>query len=86
MTDTQTTPAQRAALVLRAMADDCERNDTDRFAGAFVIVPPEGEPMEFLFLNNKRDTAAFFTALGGQVKNAVDDIDQERKNTRARGY
>jgi len=86
VTDSTLTAAQRAAAVLRAMADDCERNDTDRFAGAFVIVPPEGEPMEFLFMNNRRDTAAFFTALGGQVKQAVDEIDQERKNTRARGY
>ena len=75
-----------SAVSLRAMADDCERNDTDRFAGAFVIVPPEGEPIEFMFLNNKLDAAAFFTALGGQIKIAVDKIDDERKAQRSRGY
>lgn len=85
MTDAPT-PAQHAAFRLRAMADDCERNDTDRFAGAFVIVPPEGDPIEFMFLNNKADSAAFFTTLSGQVKSAIEIIDDVRKQNRARGY
>ena len=56
------------AQLFRQMAERIERNDTEEFAGAILIVPPpsddgqNGEVVEVLFIDPRRDPVNFWTA------------------------
>ena len=52
------------------MADKIELNEAhgSDFGGAVVIVPPEGDPIEILILDSRKDAMHFWT----QVKTVVD--------------
>ena len=53
-----------------AMARRIERNDLAEFGGAMLIVPPNGDPIEYLFITaNPKEEESFFWA---QCKSKLD--------------
>ncbi len=58
----------RAAALLRALADECEKNDAERFGGCFFIMPPEGDPKDMLLLNRQASAAMYW----GNLKSTAD--------------
>lgn len=72
--------AEKNADLFRAMAGRIERNESDEFAGALLIVPPNGEPIEYLALNPKRDDAAFWGAVQAHVQRAIAEIEEKQRN------
>jgi hypothetical protein len=69
------------ALPFRSMADRIDRNDSQEFSGAFVIMPPNGEPIEYLALNPKQDGAAFWGAVQAHVQRALAEIEEKQRNS-----
>ena len=61
-----------------SMAERINRNTSD-FAGAFVIVPPEGAPLEMLLLNNTRDQAAFWALVQSTAQRAIAELSQPKQ-------
>lgn len=58
----------------REMADKVDKNSTEPFGGALVIVPPGDNPaIEMLILDSRQDVLHFWT----QVKTVVDVAQNE---------
>jgi len=73
------TPAE----VFRLWADKIEKNDADDFGGVFVIIPPSGEPISGLLIDQEQDLGTFFAVVKSKVESAVDAInDAQRKQGR----
>lgn len=62
MADDDTDTPDRSA-VFRAMADRIDLNAGQDFGGAVVIVPPTGEPVEMLLLDNAQHAAMFWSTV-----------------------
>lgn len=61
------------------MARKIDENSGNGFSGAFVIVPPAGDPVELLYLASVPDEAMFWSALKSAVDIALAKIaDRER--------
>lgn len=58
----------------RDMADRIERNDPAEFAGAVLIVPPDGEPIAVLMTDPKRDVEAFWSMASGKIQVATSEL------------
>jgi hypothetical protein len=79
--DTGTVRFTNAELFRRMAARIDHNSDTtgisDQFGGAFVIVPPGGDPiMESLVLDPKQDVAHFFMLLQTKISQALEEIKQ----------
>lgn len=58
------------------MAKRLERNDPSEFGGAMLIVPPDGDPVEYFFVTTRpKDEEAFFWA---QCKAKLDTTAADR--------
>ena len=64
----------------QAMAERIEHNDARDFAGAFVIMPPDGQPIEYLALNPKQDAAAFWGAVQAHVQRVMAEMEEKQRN------
>ena len=74
-----------------AMARRIAAIDEAEFAGAVVIVPPNGaEPIEFLYTDPKPDVAQFWAGLQGRVQaraaEAMSEEETRRKSGQAYGW
>ncbi len=59
-----------------SMAERIARNSADEFGGAMLIVPPTGDPIEYLFITaNPKNEESFFWA---QCKSKLDLTAVER--------
>ncbi len=66
------------------MSDRIDHNATEKFGGAYVIVPPSSpempiEPIEVLVLDTSMDAAQFFMLLQTKIKTVLDRIEQEER-------
>lgn len=68
-----------AVEMLRGMADKIATNASNGFAGAFVIVPPDGEPHEMLLLNNAQSLVMFWSLVQATAKMAVEAIEEQER-------
>lgn len=68
------------ADVFREMASRIERNASEDFGGAAVIIPPDGEAVEVLLLDSKRDASQFWSTVKTRVELALSEI-QERERS-----
>lgn len=59
------------------MAALIQLNQSDGFAGAFVIVPPSGEPIAGLLLDPGADPGVFFGMLKTKIDIAVQQAEEE---------
>ena len=67
------------------MADRLEKNADEPFAGAFVAVPPNGDPVEVLLISDNKETLGQFWGTvqanaGAVIRN------QEEDSRRMRGF
>lgn len=67
------------AELFRAMAERIERNSAAEFSGALLIVPPGGEPIEYLAVNPRPDAAAFWGAVQAFVQRALAEIEERQR-------
>jgi len=58
MTDDQPDPAEERAKLFDAMAAQIRLNASAKFGGAFLMVPPDGDPVELILLG--QDQPAIF--------------------------
>jgi len=82
MTYDPNTPAQ-APTDNRAPFDEMSarigKNDPADFAGAFVIVAPDGKSKSTLLLDNSQSAAAFWALLQSTAQIALTEIDAQER-------
>ena len=63
------------------MKERIEKNVTDSFGGAFVVVPPTdgGDPIETLILDSKQDAAQFWMLLKTKCDIALGELDAKQR-------
>lgn len=72
-TDTQT-EMPKEAVPFDAMATLIHENENESFAGAFVIVPPNGEPPIELLLLTAPDPAMFWSMIKTKAEIAMQEL------------
>ena len=72
------------ADAFRDFAAKIEKNDEKDFAGAFLIVPPNGDPASGIMVG-EADTAMFFGLLKAKIEVVVTTIDNEAKKAQSFG-
>jgi hypothetical protein len=71
-------PAEPFERMARKITDNTGRG----FSGAFVVVPPDGKPMDLLYLAEQSDVAVFWSTLKTMVEIELGKIaDRERGRT-----
>lgn len=73
------------SLQFGAMAKRIVHNAGQSFGGAFVIVPPNGDPIETLILDAKQDPAQFWSLIKTRCDIALQEIDERQRTTRPFG-
>jgi hypothetical protein len=70
------------ADVFRDMAARIERNEVSEFAGALLLVPPDGgDPLEILLVKQTHDLALFWSTITAAVTIAAREFEErERRN------
>lgn len=63
----------------RRVAEKIEINKDNGFAGAFVIVPPEGEPQDMLLLDSSASPVIFWSTLKTRVDIALAELDEAER-------
>jgi hypothetical protein len=87
MQDGEDEPKKRSAAeiaveAMNRMAARITANvDTD-FAGAFVVAPPEGEPIELLLLQSTQSAAIFWSLLQTRASMALAEIAEAEANSK----
>ena len=61
------------------MSARIERNDAGDFAGAFVIVTPDGKSKSLLLLDNSQSAAAFWGLLKSTAEIALQEVEDEQR-------
>lgn len=64
------------------MAARIDHNRPEDFAGAFVIVPPSGAPIEVLSLDKSQDLAAFWSMVRVRIEQAWKMLEQQQAQGR----
>lgn len=87
MNDLVEKPKNDAAERFRAMATDIEHNDSSKFGGAVVIIPPKdgGDPIEILFLDNQADIVQFYATVSARITRNVNEIEAKNRSNQAFG-
>ena len=75
------TPAE----ILRGWADKIEKNAAEDFSGAFVVLPPAGDPIASMFIDPDQDINTFFALVKSKIDTAVDLLNDAQRNGR-RGF
>lgn len=63
----------------RRVAEKIEINKDNGFAGAFVIVPPQGEPQDMLLLDSSASPVIFWSTLKTRVDIALEELDEAER-------
>lgn len=64
--------------ILRRVADLIERNPSNSFGGAAVVLPPEGAHIEVLILDPSVNLAQFWSALQGRIALTLQELDGQQ--------
>lgn len=67
------------------MAMRIDMNAEADFAGAFVVVPPEGEAITLLVLDNRKNAAVFWGLLKSHAEIALREIDMAQRESQGWG-
>lgn len=68
------------------MAARIRKNADEGFAGAFVVVSPDGEIISNLFLNSAKDIAMFWANLKMVAESAIDEVTRKQVASQQRGW
>lgn len=76
-----------AADNFQAMADRIRHNADQKFGGAFVVVPPDGQgdTLEVLILDTKMEPAQFWSTLKTKCDMALSELDTRARTVGAYG-
>ncbi len=69
-----------------AMADRLGKIDPAEFAGAVVVVPPEGDPISFLLTDPKPNAMQFWSGLQSRVELAAAEALQAQQTPQQPGW
>lgn len=67
------------------MAQRIEHNSDAKFGGAVVIVPPVGEQIELLMLDEAADAAQFWGTLKTRIQFALDKLEEQQRTAQGFG-
>lgn len=67
------------AAAFREMAERIEKNDPAEFAGAILLVPPDGKPIEILLVDKSRDEAFFWATASSRIEIATAEFGQRQR-------
>lgn len=67
-----------AAEFFTSMASRIQANSGAEFAGAVVVVPPEGNPIEMLIVDPTRNPAVFWSTVKSLVDMKIAENDEAR--------
>lgn len=73
------TQPNKHSAPFREMAERIDRNAEPEFAGAILLVPPNGDPIAVLLTDPKPDTEAFWSLAKGKVDLATQELLQQRR-------
>lgn len=65
----------------RAMAHRIERNEFEEFAGAILIVPPDGKPIEVMVADPSKDAESFWAVAISKVQIAEAEYRSNKTNS-----
>jgi hypothetical protein len=68
------------------MAAKIKDNENNGFAGAFVIVPPEGAAQDMLMLDSSANPSIFWSTLKVRVEIALAELDAEQRQGGMGGF
>jgi hypothetical protein len=69
------------ADAFRDMAARIERNEASEFAGALLLVPPDGgDPVELLLVNPAHDLAFFWSTIHSKVQVAAREFEERARS------
>lgn len=68
----------KQADFFRQLADKIDKNAEEDFSGAFMIVPPSGDPVQGIMLSNS-DLATFWSVVKSKVDIVLLEIDQTQR-------
>ena len=63
---------------LKSLIEKIERNPEADFGGAFIIVPPEGDPVQGLFIG-QNEPGLFWASVKTKIEQALDAIDTRQR-------
>ena len=72
---------QNPADIFRAWADRIEKNAPEDFSGAFLIIPPTGEPICGLLIDQAPDVNTFFAVTKSKIDAAVDVLNERQRQS-----
>lgn len=72
-----------AAAILRRVADQIDKLEGDAFGGVAVIVPPDGEPVEFLIIDPKKNVAQFYGTIKTRIEDQVAELEMRQRQQQA---
>ena len=67
------------AEIFAKMAKRIAANADHGFGGAVVIVPPDGDPVQFLVLDPKQDPAMFWANVKTKAEIALAEMDEKQR-------
>lgn len=76
-------PETKFSTPFREMAERIERNPEAEFAGAIVVVPPEGDPITIMLNDPKPDLEAFWGVAAGKIQVATQEFQQKHGQNQA---
>lgn len=80
MSDAPTVEPPDHAAPFREQADRIDLNRGPKFAGAFVIVAPNGEIESTLLLDDKPNAAAFWSLVQTKAAIAIAEAEADQRN------
>jgi hypothetical protein len=69
------TPAE----YLRAWADKIEKNAPEDFSGFFVVIPPVGDAISSLLIDQENDVNTFFAVVKSKIDDAVEALNTKQR-------
>ena len=73
-------PAPDVSTPFTKMAERIDANDRNEFAGAYVIVGPDGEAVTALMLDDEKDPGMFWGAVKARIEMKINQL-QERQQS-----
>lgn len=84
MSDAPTKPDM--AEPFSRMAAKIRHNAEDQFAGAFVIMPPSGEPIEVLILEPNTNEAVIWGQIKARIEMKLADLDDLQRRSQSNSW
>lgn len=65
--------------LFRLWADKIDKNSPEDFCGAFLIIPPTGDPISSLLINGDKDVGTFIALVKSKIDDSISAINEAQK-------